>query len=229
MTVGIIAALKIEAEEIVSSMEEPREEKTPAFSFVCGRIGNVNVVSSVCGIGKVHAAMCAEAMILRYSPDYIINTGIAGTLTDKLSIGDMAIASGVCQHDFDITAFGHAPGFIEGIDKVCFPSSPYLADRLSEITCKKKVRVLVGTIASGDQFISCSDKKKFIKDTFSAIACEMEGGAVGQVCTANNVPFCVIRAISDDADGNAPEDYPSFSENSAKRSAGIVTEFIRSL
>lgn len=229
MTIGVIAALKIEAEEIISSMDEIIEDKTPAFSFVSGKIGNISVVCSVCGVGKVWAAMCAEAMILKYSPDYIINTGIAGTLTDKLSIGDMAIASSVCQHDFDTTAFGDDPGFIGDIDRVYMESDEFLVNRFFELAEKNGMRTLIGTVASGDQFISSSEKKDFIKKEFLAIACEMEGGSIGQVCAANNVPFCVVRAISDDADGNAPDDYPEFSKKSAKRSAGLLIEFARSL
>ncbi|MBQ7475041.1 MAG: 5'-methylthioadenosine/adenosylhomocysteine nucleosidase [Clostridia bacterium] len=231
MTVAIIAAMSVEAELIKNAMEEKTEERVGSQVFTKGKIGGVTVVAAVCGIGKVWAAICAEAMILRFSPDLIINTGIAGTLTGSLSIGDVAIASSVCHHDFDTTALGDAPGdaAVPGADGAMIPADRKTAERLCAITREEGVRALTGPIASGDQFISSSEKKEWIAKTFSAVACEMEGASIGHVSAANGVPFAVIRAISDSADGEAPDNYPEFSRASAERSARIVIRFIKEL
>ncbi len=231
MKIGIIAALAAEAENITAKMEEPRRVSVPSLTFTEGKIGGADVICTVCGVGKVYAAAAAEAMILKFAPDLVINTGVGGTLTDKLTIGDVAVASSVCQHDFDCTAIGEEPGAVNvpGAEGAHIPADKKTAREIVAIAERLGVRTCVGPIASGDQFIADRERKKKIVDTFSAVACEMEGGAVGQVCAANGVPFCVIRAISDSADGGAPEDFPAFVKKSAEVSARIVTELARAL
>ncbi len=224
MTLGIIAAMKIEAERIISKMENAVTEECGGLTFTRGKLGGCDAVCSVCGIGKVFAAMCAQTMIVRYAPDYIINTGVAGTLTNELTVGDIAISSAVVQHDMDTSPLGDPVGLISGINVIEITADEKLIGMISE-TCKRHgIRHICGTIASGDRFIADSAMKKYITDNFSAIACEMEGAAVGQVCYVNKVPFAVIRAISDDADGGACEDYPAFAARAAENSADIVIE-----
>lgn len=231
MKIGVIAALAAEAERIISVMEDARVETVPSLTFTSGRIGKTEVVCTVCGVGKVYAAAAAEAMILKYAPDLVVNTGVGGTLTDKLTIGDVAVASAVCQHDFDCTAIGEPLGCVNvpGADGPFIPADAKTVENIVGIAGRMGIRTHVGPIASGDQFIGDREKKNFIVKTFSAVACEMEGGAIGQVCAANGVPFCVIRAISDSADGDAPEDFPAFVKKSAEVSANIVTELAREL
>lgn len=231
MKIGIIAALKPEAELIKNKLMNKREGKIGSVSFVTGKIGAHDVVVAVCGVGKVWAAICTEAMTIRFLPDLIINTGVAGTLTDQLSIGDLAVSSSVCHHDFDTTAFGDAPGavMIPGVEGAHIPADEKTAERIAGIAREAGIKTVVGPIASGDQFISDAKRKAEIVSTFSAVACEMEGAAVGHVCAANNVPFCVVRAISDNADGDAPENFPEFVKESAEKSSGVVLKFIESL
>ena len=166
--------------------------------------------------------MCAEAMIIRYAPDLVINTGVGGTLTRELSIGDVAIAEAVCQHDMDTTALGDEPGLISGINRVYFEADKAAVGMIEEIAGGLGIKTYRGTIASGDRFIASQAEKERIVSTFGAVSCEMEGAAVGHVCFVNSTPFAVIRAISDDADGGACEDYPSFAAASAAKSASIV-------
>ena len=222
MKLGIIAAMTIEAEAIIAAMTDAKTEECGSITFTVGKIGGCDVVCAVCGIGKVFAAMCAQTMIVKYAPDYVVNTGVGGTLTRELSIGDMAVSLDCVQHDMDTSALGDPVGLISGINIVKIPASAELAEKICAIAAENGIRTHCGTIASGDRFVADSAVKKYITETFGGIACEMEGAAVGQVCYVNKIPFTVIRAISDDADGGACEDYPSFAKASAQKSAKTV-------
>ena len=222
MTLGIIAAMKIEAEGIISAMKAPVREAVCGIEFTRGRIGETDVVCAVCGIGKVFAAMCTQTMIVKYAPDAVVNTGVGGTLTSALTIGDAAISRDVVQHDMDTSALGDPVGLISGINIVNIPADAALAAEVERIAAEQGINTCLGTIASGDRFVADVATKTRIVESFGAIACEMEGAAVGQVCYVCGVPFVVIRAISDDADGGACEDYPAFAKRSAERSARLV-------
>ena len=224
MKLGIIAAMKIEAELIEAAMTDIVRETCGSIEYCLGKIGTADIVLAICGIGKVFAAICAQTMIVKYAPDAVINTGVGGTLTKKLSVGDVAVSSAMVQHDMDTSALGDPVGLISGINIVEIPADAALAEKISAIVKSMGINTVIGTIATGDQFIGNPETKKRIVDTFGAIACEMEGAAIGQVCYVNKVPFAVIRAISDDADGGACEDYPAFAKMAAKNSAKAVIE-----
>ena len=224
MKLGIIAAMKIEAELIEAAMTDIVREICGSIEYCLGKIGTTDIVLAVCGIGKVFAAICAQTMIVKYAPDAVINTGVGGTLTKKLSVGDVAVSSAMVQHDMDTSALGDPVGLISGINIVEIPADAALAEKISAIVKSMGINTVTGTIATGDQFIGNQETKNRIADTFGAIACEMEGAAIGQVCYVNKVPFAVIRAISDDADGGACEDYPTFAKMAAKNSAKAVIE-----
>ncbi|MBO5256079.1 MAG: 5'-methylthioadenosine/adenosylhomocysteine nucleosidase [Clostridia bacterium] len=224
MKLGIIAAMKIEAELIEAAMTDIVRETCGSIEYCLGKIGTTDIVLAVCGIGKVFAAICAQTMIVKYAPDAVINTGVGGTLTKKLSVGDVAVSSAMVQHDMDTSALGDPVGLISGINIVEIPADAALAEKISAIVKSMGINTVTGTIATGDQFIGNQETKNRIADTFGAIACEMEGAAIGQVCYVNKVPFAVIRAISDDADGGACEDYPAFAKMAAKNSAKAVIE-----
>ena len=222
MKLGIIAAMKIEAEQIIASMTDVSTEICGSIEYTIGKIANTEIVCAVCGIGKVFAAMCAQTMIVKYAPDAVINTGVGGTLTKALSIGDVAVSTDTVQHDMDTSALGDPVGLISGINVIRLPADEKLGGKVCAIAAELGMKTCRGTIASGDRFIADQDVKKYITDNFGAIACEMEGAAVGQVCYVNKVPYLVIRAISDDADGGACEDYPAFAKKSAENSAKLV-------
>lgn len=179
--IGIIAAMNVEMESLRSFMTDTTTETISGITFVSGTLEGKQVVTAVCGIGKVFAAMCAQTMILRYQPECIVNTGVAGTLSDKLTIGSIAVSSAVVQHDMDTSAIGDPVGLISGINKVQLPADPDLCGQLSACATVLGIRTETGVIASGDQFISSSERKDAIVKTFGAIACEMEGAAIGQV------------------------------------------------
>lgn len=222
--IGIIGAMDIEVNGIVSSMENKNTKQISGISFVRGTLNGKNVVIAKCGIGKVFASICAQTMILEYHPDVIINTGVAGTLTNKLGVLDVAIAENVVQHDMDTSAIGDPKGLISGINVVYIETNKEITNAL-ETACKQlECDSYVGTIASGDKFIAEKCDKNSIKECFGAIACEMEGAAVGQVCYVNSVPFGIIRAISD-GDG-AEMDYMTFAGKAAEQSIKITKKFI---
>ena len=223
--IGIIAAMQKEMDNIMSRMGSYVKESAGGVDFIRGEIGGTELVCSVCGIGKVFAAMCAEAMIIKYAPELIINTGVGGTLTRELSVGDVAISDRVCQHDMDTTALGDEPGLISGINQVYFDADSAAADKIEAIAAEMGIKTYRGTIASGDRFVASAAEKDRIISLFNGISCEMEGAAVGHVCYVNKVPFVVVRAISDDADGGACDNYAEFAASSAAKSANIVCRF----
>lgn len=225
--VGIIGAMDIEVEGFKSYLNDIKTEKHSFFEFTRGYIGKTEVVIVMCGIGKVSAAICAQLMIDKYSPEVIINTGVAGGLSPMLSIGDIAIADSVVQHDIDTTVFGDPKGYISNLMLVKIPVKESIFSLLKKCAEKEKdTTAVVGTIASGDQFISTPYQKNQIRDNFDAIAAEMEGGSIGHVCYANNVDFGIIRALSDNASGDAVADYESFRAASAEKTIRIVTKFV---
>lgn len=225
--IGIIAAMDVEMNSLRSFMEDTETETISGIKFVRGTLDGRDVVTAVCGIGKVFAALCAQTMILHYQPTAIINTGVAGTLTDALSIGSIAVSSAVVQHDMDTSPLGDPVGLISGINKVELPADRLLCGQLSACAKVMGVRTATGVIASGDQFVASAERKAFIANHFGAIACEMEGAAIGQVCYVNRVPFCVLRAISDSADGSSHMDYPSFVKMAAEQSVNLLRRFMR--
>ena len=225
--IGIIAAIVPEIEAVKAAMTDKEVRTVSGIDFVSGKLYDKDAVVAKCGVGKVFAAICAQTMILTYSPDFIINIGVGGTLTDKLSIGDIAISESVVQHDMDTSPLGDPVGLISGINIVHFPADEWLVKGLLSAADAVGVNCIAGTIASGDQFIASKEKKAFIRDTFGAISCEMEGAAIGHTCYVNNVPFAVLRAISDSADDSSHMDYGEFVLLAAERSFNVISEFIK--
>lgn len=225
--IGIICAMQIEIDKINEEIENKSTESISGITFTRGRLYGKDIVTAVCGVGKVFAAICAEAMIIKYSPEIIINTGVGGTLTDKLSIGDVAVSESVVQHDMDTSPLGDPVGLLSGINIVNIPADDFIADKIAVCVERIGVKSLKGVIASGDQFINSAEKKKYISEAFDAIACEMEGGSIGHVCYVNNVRFAVIRAISDGAGDDSHMDYPTFAKKAAEVSASAVKLFVK--
>lgn len=221
--IGIIGAMDIEIDRIASQMTNKEVETISGVTYIKGEINSHCVVAAVCGIGKVFAAICAQTMILRYKVSAIINTGVAGTLSDKMGVLDTVVASALVQHDMDTTYFGDPMGMISGINMVEFPCDETLAEKLC---ANIEGEVFRGVIASGDCFVANEEKKKNIAKIFNAVACEMEGAAIAQVCYMNNVPCCVLRTISDGADGDKVMSYEAFREKAAEKSAEIIIKTV---
>lgn len=230
MKIGIIGAMDVEVKELIESMDNIKKEIISGIVYFEGTLHGKNVVVAKCGVGKVHAAVCAQTMILKYKPDAILNTGVAGSLNSDLDIADLVISDNVVQHDMDTSGLGDPVGLISGVNLINIPCSKSLVEKIEQSAkTLERTNVVVGTIASGDQFICNQDRKEYIVKHFDALCAEMEGAAIGHVCFLNNVDFCIIRAISDKADGSAHMDFPTFTLIAAKKSTQLISTFLKSL
>lgn len=225
-TIGIIAAMQIEIDGIKEKIENPETVTVSGVDYVCGMMGEKKIIAAKCGVGKVFAALCAQTMILRFAPDCIINTGVAGGLADGLKVLDVVVAKDVVQHDMDTSPLGDPVGLLSGINIVNIPCNEKISETLADCVKAEGLNCFTGTVATGDQFVATEEKRQLIKSTFNASACEMEGGAIGHVCYVNNIPFGIIRAISDGGDGEATLDYPTFAAMAADNSVKAVLRFI---
>lgn len=219
---GIIGAMKIEVEGLKKELKDLKVTTISGIEFNQGILNGAPVVIAECGIGKVFAAVCAQTMILKFGVDKIINTGVAGSLSPELNIGDIVVATSVCQHDMDTSGLGDPVGMVSGLNQIFFDTDKALQELAVENVRDDDIKCVTGVIATGDQFMNDPVRKTLIAETFKGVAVEMEGGAVGQVCTINKVPFVVIRVISDSADDEANVDFPVFLEAAAQRSINVI-------
>ena len=222
--IGIIGAMDIEVDALADAMTKKKITKISGIKFYQGKLCGKDVVVAKCGIGKVFASICAQTMILKFNPSVILNTGVAGTLDNDLHVLDIALATGVVQHDMDTSALGDPKGFISGINVIEFKTSESVITSLKYACERVKSFCKQGVIATGDKFIHDTQDKVWLKEQFGAIACEMEGGAIGHTCYVNDVPFGIIRAISDGE--GATMDYLTFSKQAAQKSIEIVKKFV---
>lgn len=225
MKIGIIGAMQMEVDELKEALSNTTNVEYSGVTFVCGKMNEVEVVAAVCGVGKVFAAICAEAMILKFGVDMVINIGVAGSLTKDLGVLDVALADQVVQHDMDTSPIGDPVGLLSGINEIFLKTDAKMRALMQECLEDKQIKYLVGTVATGDQFIATDEKRVWIRNHFGAIAAEMEGGSIGHVCYINKVPFLILRSISD-SDGGAM-DYQTFAEKAAIQSIEVVVEFIQ--
>lgn len=223
---GIIGAMQVEIAALRRVMTGVQTETISGMEYVRGMLDGKEVVAVVCGEGKVASAICAQTLILKYQVSAVINTGVAGTLCRELGIEDVAIARDVVQHDMDVTALGYPLGRVPSLDVTKIPCDPGLVAALERAVAESGVKnSRTGTIASGDMFLHTEERKQFIVDQFQAIAGEMEGASIGQVCYLNRVPFVVLRTISDDASGGAPASFETFAASAAELACAIVRRF----
>lgn len=228
--IGIIGAMDIEVNGIIDMLEDAETKTVSTMRFTSGKLCGRDCVIAKCGIGKVNAAMCAQTMILLYHPDCIINTGVAGSTSDKTHICSVVIADRTVQHDMNTEIIGDERGtlFFEGESLKYIPCDEKLCKKIAEVCASLgDVDYTVGTVATGDIFIGTITARKKLNEKFGAIACEMEGGSIGQVCYLNSVPFCILRAISDDSTSDASMEYSTFSKLAAEKSIEIIAKFAK--
>ena len=224
---GIIAAMQEEMQEIKNIMEEIKEQKIYDLTFIKGKINDKDIVLVKAGVGKVNAARVTQILIDNFDIQAIINVGSAGSANDELDIGDIVIGKKIAQHDFDITAFGHPKGYISNVGQYV-ESDVQLIKKMEQTINKldsNEFKIKIGTIASGDIFCTELQMKNKIRTKFNADAIEMEGAAIAQVCKLDNIPFIVIRSISDKPNGNNEITFDKFLEKASKRCAIIIKEF----
>ncbi|QXE20322.1 5'-methylthioadenosine/adenosylhomocysteine nucleosidase [Clostridium sp. 001] len=230
MVIGIIGAMDEEVEILLSELELEKVEEKANMKFNLGKIYNKDIVVVRSGIGKVNAAVCAQILADDFNVDYIINVGIAGGAGENVYPGDIVIADNLVQHDMDASAFGDKVGQIPRLDTYDFKCNRRLVEKAKD-ACKKlgNINSFVGRIVTGDQFISSTEKVRYLNKEFGALACEMEGGSIAQVAYLNNVPFVIIRSISDNANNGASMDYKKFAPIAIKNSTQIIKSMIMSL
>ncbi len=224
--IGIIGAMDPEVDELVARLSGRESETVGSVTFYVGELLGKRVVIAKCGIGKVFAAIAAEAMILKYSPRLIVNTGVGGAAASGLSPLDVVVADRLCQHDMDTSAIGDPKGLVSGINLIYFEADTRAVEILTSAAVKMGISYRVGTIATGDKFVSSLEEKTRICSDFGACACEMEGCAVAQVAFVNGVKFAVVRAISDSADGSASMEYSKFLPEAARISTALTLALV---
>ena len=224
--IGIIGAMDEEVSKIKEAMTDVEIQKKAGMDFYRGKLHGKDAVVVRCGIGKVNAALCAQILADFYQVKYLINTGIAGSLNAQIDIGDIVLSSDALQHDMDAAGFGYPAGVIPRMPVSVFEADPQLIAQAKE-ACEKvnpDIRVFIGRVVSGDQFISDKEKKKWLVETFQGYCTEMEGAAIAQAAYLNGIPFLIVRAISDKADDSANMDYTAFEKKAIEHSVNLMME-----
>ena len=225
---AIMGAMQEEIEPLLAHFKDVNVLEYANNKFYEVSYNGLEIVIAYSKIGKVFASLTASTMIEKFGCDTLLFSGVAGGINPKLQIGDLIIADKLCQHDLDITAFGHPHGFVPG-GKVFVETTKELRDVAIKVANENNLKVIEGTIATGDQFVHSNERKQFIENTFNADALEMEGASVAVVCDALNVPFFILRAISDTADMDAGFDFDEFLKSSAKNSADYLIKIVKEL
>jgi adenosylhomocysteine nucleosidase len=227
--IGIIGAMDEEVDILKEIMDIQETIEKSGLKFYIGRLEDKDVVLVRCGIGKVNAALCTQILLSEFNVNSVVNTGVAGALHSELGVYDIVISSDAMYHDFDTTVFGNKIGEIPRMDTSIFKADEKLINAAYEST-KEEVRshkVVKGRIVTGDIFISSKELKDKLVNELGAYCGEMEGAAIAHVCHVNEVPFVVIRAMSDKADGSADVTYEEFVQEAAHNSKDIVLSMLR--
>ncbi|HPU64077.1 MAG TPA: 5'-methylthioadenosine/adenosylhomocysteine nucleosidase [Mobilitalea sp.] len=227
--IGIIGAMEEEIKRLKDKMENVKISSIASMDFYEGNLDKTSVVVVRSGIGKVNAAICTQILVDRFGIDLVINTGVAGSLRNEIDIADIVLSTDAIQHDMDATGFGYKAGEIPQMKKSVFEADKYLID-LAEKVCREVLPALgvhKGRVVSGDQFISDAKKKEWLLKTFDGYCTEMEGAAIAQAAYLNNIPFLIIRAISDKADHSAEMAFNEFEAIAIENSVKLLTELIR--
>ncbi len=220
---GIIGAMEIEVAILKGKLEHAKVSRVGPMEFFEGKLAGLDVVIVMCGVGKVHAAMCAQVLCTHFGVTHLVNTGVAGSLNPELDICDVLVSTDAIQHDMDVTHLSYDVGKVPGLDVTAFPADEMLMRYAYEASeALRPGHTKYGRVATGDQFVSSKQQKeKIIADT-GASCTEMEGAAIAQVAYTNGVPFVVLRAISDKADDSADMDYPTFERKAAANCAAVT-------
>lgn len=229
--IGIIGAMDEEVIKLKDCLTDVTIKNIASMEFFEGKLSDKDVVVVRSGIGKVNAAICAQILADIYHVDAIINTGIAGSLNAGINIGDIVLSEDALQHDVDAVAFGYDVSVIPRMETSLFRADQRLID-IAKSACEdniKDINVYVGRIVSGDQFISDKDKKDYLIKTFNGDCTEMEGAAIAHAAYLNNIPFLIIRAISDKADDSAHMDYPEFEKKAINNSVILLKAMIENM
>lgn len=227
--VGLIGAMDEEVAILKEHMEQTDEQTKAGMKFIHGNLWGTETVVVTSGIGKVNIAICTQILIDLYGVNTVINTGVAGSLNNALDIGDIVLSRCAQQHDMDVSPLGDPVGTIPRMDESIFPADETLIT-LAKSACEKAnpdIHCHIGKVVSGDQFIADGKKKEYLIQTFQGDCAEMEGAAMAQVAYLNQIPFLIIRALSDKADNSGHMDYPVFAKQAIVHTVNLLEEMYR--
>jgi adenosylhomocysteine/aminodeoxyfutalosine nucleosidase len=223
--IAIMGAMPEEIEPLLKYFDNVQVQEYAQNKYYLATYKDKQIVVAYSKIGKVFSTLTATTMIEHFGCDMLLFSGVAGGINPKLKIGDLIVANKLCQHDLDITAFGHPFGYVpEG--SVYVSTSQKLTNIALDVAKQNNMSIMQGVIATGDQFVANNERKQFIQDTFQADALEMEGASVAVVCDALDVPCLILRAISDVANMDAGFDFDEFLQTSAKNSADFLVKIL---
>lgn len=229
--IGIIGAMEEEVIKLKANMQEVKVTLKASMEFNQGKLQGKEVVIVRSGIGKVNAALCAQILVDDFKVAVIINTGIAGSLNNDINIGDIVLSTDALQHDMDAVAFGYAPGVIPRMETSIFEAEKALVD-LAKTTCERvnpDIKTYTGRVVSGDQFIADHSVKERLITNFNPMCTEMEGAAIAHAAYLNQVPFLIVRAISDKADNSAEMDYPTFEAKAIEHTVKLMNALVAAM
>lgn len=227
---GIIGAMEQEVESLLGIMENKTATLKAGSTFYDGILEGLPVTVVQCGVGKVNAAICAQILCDCFGVTHLVNTGIAGSLCADLDIGDLVVSQDAMYHDFDCVNFGYPYGKVPGMDVISFPADDTLIGyAFAAAESVNPGHTKIGRVASGDQFVADQEKKNQIIAATVGLCTEMEGAAIAQTAYRNQIPFVILRAISDKADDSAEMDYPTFERIAAHRCAQVTQTLARRL
>jgi len=226
--IAIMGAMPEEIAPLLEKVENVKKIEYANNSYYEATYKGKELVIAYSKIGKVFSSLTASTLLEKFACDKLLFSGVAGAINPELKIGDLIIADKLCQHDLDISIFGHDYGYVpEGA--VFIESDESLRNIAKEVAVKNELSLIEGTIATGDQFVASNERKEFIVKHFKADALEMEGASVAVVCNALNVPFFILRAISDTANDDAGIDFDEFMVGSAKISANFILNMVEKI
>lgn len=229
---GVIGAMDVEVNLIKDAMAQAgpvRTTRVAGMDFCEGTIGGTAAVVVRCGVGMVNAATCTQILADKFNVDAVLNTGIAGSLDASINIGDIVVATDAVNHIMDVTNLGYEVGVTPGVDVLAYPTDKILRNVVLSAAAKLGATTHTGRVASGDCFVCSDAQKQRIVGTFGARCCEMEGAAIAQVSYLNGLPYVIVRAISDKADGSSSVDYPTFEAQAANLCASLTMRVLEQL
>lgn len=224
--IGLIGAMEEEVSLLKEKMQEREESRKAGMVFTRGKLWGVDTVVVVSGIGKVNMAVCAQILVDCFGVNLLINTGVAGSLDNRIDIGDIVLSTQAQQHDMDVSALGDPVGIIPRMEESVFKADAELVEA-AKAACEKAnpdIHCFLGKVVSGDQFIASGEKKNWLVEQFQGTCAEMEGAAMAQVAYLNEIPFLIIRAISDKADNSGQEDYAVFAKKAIRHSVNLLEQ-----
>jgi len=226
--IGIISAMDEEVISLKRKMHVTEQREIAGMNFLIGTVADKEVAVVRCGIGKVNAAVCTQILVDLFNARYIINTGVAGGLHPELNIGDIVISSDTVERDMDALTVGNSRGESPLMKKTYFEANDKLITlaKIAAEHLKGDHKVFIGRVASDDEFICSIKVKEDIHSTFTAYCAEMEGAAIAHTCFLNQVPFVIIRTISDKANQSADTNFEEFVDIAAKNASRMIEEIL---